>query len=109
VGQALAAGPGLDADGDGGGADALEAGVDAQDVANLDGRNEGHGLDRNGDDTAAGAFDGGDGAGYVHLAHDPAAEDVACRIGVGGHGQGADGEGAHGFAWSLHDQGPFTG
>ena len=52
------------------------------------------------------AFDGGDGAGDVHLAHHPAAEDVAGRVGVGGHGQGADGEGAVrlGFVSFCHCQ-----
>src|SRR5690606_27321695 len=47
--DAVAAGPGLDGDGDRGGADALDGGVDAEHVANLHRGDEGHGLDGDGD------------------------------------------------------------
>src|SRR3569623_1347634 len=69
IGEAIAADPGLDRDGDRGRADALDRGVDAQDIADLDRRDEGHGLDGHGDDAPLGALDRGDGAGDVHLVH----------------------------------------
>src|SRR5690349_15602054 len=42
--ETVAAGPRFDCDGDRGAADPLDGGIDAQDIADLDGRDEGHGL-----------------------------------------------------------------
>ncbi len=57
--------------------------VAADDVADGNGVQEGHGLDRDGDDAAMRDFFGEDGTADVHLRHNPAAEDVAVGVGVG--------------------------
>jgi len=72
--------------------DLLDAGVDAQHVANLDRSDKGHGLDGDGHDASLRALHGGDAAGLVHLAQHPAAENVAIGVGVGGHGDEANGK-----------------
>ena len=94
-----AARPGLDVDFHRGASDAIDRGVDAQHVADLDRPDEGHRLDGDRHHPSLSAFDRGDAAGLVHLDEHPAAEDVAVGVGVGGHGGQANGE----FAVRLFD------
>ena len=68
-----------------GGADLDHLGVEAHDVVYVHRRLERKGVDRDRHGASLGAATGGDGAGDVHLRHDPAAEDVAGGVGVLGH------------------------
>ncbi len=86
----------------GGAADPHHAAVAAEQVAHVHGVVELEGVHRHGDHPAAGAAAGEDAAGQVHLRHDPAAEDVAGGIGVGRHGQHADGRLGAGKDWIDH-------
>ena len=86
--RAEAPGPGLDRDAHRGPTDALDPRVDAEHVADLDGADERHAVDRHRDDAAPRPVHAGDAARDVHLRHDPAAEDVAVGVGVGRHGDG---------------------
>lgn len=90
-------GPDLHGDFHRGVADAVEARVAGDGVADLDGGDEAHGVDRDRDDAAAGVRAGEDGAAEVHLRDEPAAEEVAVGVGVGGHRDRAD----HDFALRL--------
>ena len=73
-------------------ADTLHLCVDAKHIAHLDGPDEGHGVDRNRHHPALGALDPCNAARLIHPRKHPAAEDIAVRIGVGGHGNGAHGK-----------------
>src|ERR1043166_10123526 len=57
--------PGLDMDLHRGAADALHRRIDLEHVADPHRADELHGVERHGDDAAAGAFDAGDAAGLV--------------------------------------------
>jgi hypothetical protein len=81
----VALGEDLDVDRDRGLADALDAGVEAEQVAHRDRLLEDELIDRDGDDPALGDPGRKDGAGEVDLGHDPATEDIAVAVGVGGH------------------------
>src|SRR5690554_3976928 len=83
VGGVARAGIGFRADGEGSVAEAIDPGIDAKDVAHPYRRDEGHGLDGDGCDAPARVLDRRDGPSHVHLAHHPAAENVARRIGIG--------------------------
>ena len=69
-----------------------DMGIDGQRIADLDWKFEGHFLDRRRDDAAPCALGGADAACKVHLRHDPAAENIAGRIGVPGHGKRTQGK-----------------
>jgi hypothetical protein len=60
--------------------------------APMDRAEKGNVADRHGDDPPLRVVRRGDGAGGIHQRHDPAAEDVPCRVGIGGHRQGPDGK-----------------
>lgn len=77
--------PGLDGQRDRGAAGADDVGIDAHDVADLHRLQEAQVGDCGGGDTSLGVCAGGDASGEVHQRHDPATEDVAGGIGVGGH------------------------
>jgi hypothetical protein len=81
----VALGEDLDVDRDGGLADALDAGVEAEQVAHRDRLLEDELVDGDGDDPALGDPGRKDGAGEVDLGHDPATEDVAVAVGVCRH------------------------
>ena len=83
--------PGLDVQGHRGAADADHVGVAAHDVAHEHRLMEGQGVHGDGGDAAARAGEGDRSGGDVHLRQQPAAENVARRVGVGRHGQGPHG------------------
>ena len=85
-----AAAPRLDADAQGGSPDPDDIGVEADFVADEDGGMEDHAVGGDGGATAPRPAGGGVAGGQIHLSHQPAAEDIAGRIGVGRHGDGAD-------------------
>src|SRR3984957_10129540 len=78
--------PALDFDCDRGVADLVDAAIAGDFVADTDRAMKHHSGDSNGYRAAAGAAGGDGGASEIHLADQPAAENVAVRIGVGGHG-----------------------
>ena len=88
--------PCRDVEHDRGAADLLASGVDRHLVADMHRLEEGEALHGDGGAAAAGAPGGDVAGGEVHLRHQPAAEDVAGRVGVGRHGDGADRRIAHG-------------
>src|SRR4051794_940974 len=85
----MATHPGLDTDGDRGAADPRHRGVAAHLVADIDRPVEGHAGHRDGGDAALGTLRGDAAAGEIHLGEQPAAEDIAVRIGVARHRDGA--------------------
>ena len=89
LGVARAA-PGRDVELDRGAADLLDQGVDRHLVADLDRLEEGEAVDGDGGAAAACPAGGDVAGGEIHLRHQPAAKDVAGRVGVGRHGNGAD-------------------
>jgi hypothetical protein len=83
-----AAAPSGDVDVHGGAAPPREGGKEGDLVADLDRPVELHPLDRDRGGAAAGGERGEVARREVHLGHEPAAEDVAGRVGVGRHGEG---------------------
>ncbi|CUX00210.1 hypothetical protein AGR2A_Lc80151 [Agrobacterium genomosp. 2 str. CFBP 5494] len=79
--------PGFDLERDGGAANLFDAGIDAQCITDLDRLLEDDLVDCDRDGSAAGHIIGADEGGKVHLRHDPAAENIAGRIGIGRHGK----------------------
>src|SRR3569832_959705 len=79
----------LNVDGERGAADAHNLGVTADEVADEDRPVKFERIHRYRHHASLCAAKGGDARGDVDLRHDPAAEDVAGEIGVGGHGQDA--------------------
>lgn len=95
--------PGLDADAQRAVADAVDIGIAGQYVADLDRLVEHHRIDRDRRHPAARPLLRHHAAGKVHLRHQPAAEDVARRVGVGRHGHGPQHQfAARLFGSSLH-------
>jgi hypothetical protein len=95
--------PDLKIDGDRGGADAQDPAITADYIADMYRLYKDYGFGGDGDDAATGNLPGENAAGDIHLRHDPTAENVAVRVGIGGHGQGPenklalrDGIGFHG-------------
>src|ERR1700722_3401534 len=82
--------PTLDLDGDRAVADVLDRTVTGDLVADADRAVKRHGGDGDRHDAAAGAAHRDRRAGEIHLAQEPTAENIAVRIGVGRHGDGAD-------------------
>jgi hypothetical protein len=89
--RAVALHPGFDVDFERGVADALDLGVNAENIAYLDRAYEMHTVQRHCDHPALCAFTGADARSDIHLRQYPAAEDVAGRIGIGRHRDGAGG------------------
>lgn len=85
------AAPGFDFDGDGGAPGGDQIGIDGEFVADAHGLQEFHRFHGDGGAAALAAPGGGDAGGHVHLRHQPAAENVAGRVGIGRHGGDADG------------------
>ncbi|QTK82147.1 Hypothetical protein AT6N2_L1369 [Agrobacterium tumefaciens] len=81
----MPAGPGLDLKRDGCAPDFLDPAVDTQCVADLDRLFENDLVDCHGNGASASHVVGTHESRKVHLRHDPAAENVAGRIGVGWH------------------------
>ena len=79
-------------DGDGGAAGLHHRRVSGDKVADIDGLVEGHAFHRHGGDARSGPFGRHHAAGQVHLGQPPAAEDVAIGVGIGRHGDGAQGQ-----------------
>ena len=82
--------PDLKIDGDRGGADAQDSAITADYIADVHRFYEDDGFGGDGNDAATSNLPGEDAAGDIHLRHDPAAENVAVRVGVGGHGQSSE-------------------
>ncbi len=79
---AIAIGDDFDPDRHAGPPDPLDVGVDADQVAQLDRRDEFHPLDRHGRDGTLRPSRRDDAGGNIHLAQHPAAEDVAVGVDV---------------------------
>ena len=80
---------GIDLDRHRGPPDAGHPGMAADQIADIDRQVERQAVERDRGDPALRALRRHDAGGEVHLRQDPAAEDVAARVGVGRHGEGA--------------------
>ena len=72
--------------------DPHQIGVDRNEIADIDGFAKVHRLDRNGHGAGFRDLGSEHAAADIHLAQQPAAEDVAIGVGIGRHRQGADAE-----------------
>jgi len=79
-------------DGDRGSADPDQRGVHGDEIADINRLAEIHGFDRHRDGAGFRDLGGENAAADIHLAEQPAAEDIAVLVGVGGHRQRADTE-----------------
>ncbi len=91
---------GFDADFHGGAEGAVDAGLEDEEIADADGGDEIEVIHGGGDDEGARVAAGGHGADEIHELHEPATEEVAEGVGVGGKDDlaafglgGADGTG----------------
>src|ERR1700722_10291536 len=81
--------PGLDADGDRGLADPHQTGVHGNQIADEHGFSKVHRLDRHRHGARFRGLRGKDAAADIHLAEQPAAENIAILVGIGRHRQRA--------------------
>jgi hypothetical protein len=72
----------LDADFHGRAEDAIDAGLENDEIADVDGQQERHVINGRGDDGHAGVAKGGGGGGDIDEVHDAATDEVAEGIGV---------------------------
>ncbi len=84
--------PGFDMDLDRGSADFVHGRIDAKHVADLHRPDEGHGVDRDGDNPSLRRLDRSDAARLIHLTENPAAKNIAVRVRIARHGDEPDGQ-----------------
>ena len=92
--------PGLEMHRHRGLADPDKIGMHGNEIADIDGLAEIHRLDRNRHGARFGEFGREDAAADVHLAKQPATENIAILVGIGRHRQRANTEIAAGFGFA---------
>jgi hypothetical protein len=105
--------PDLDADLDGGVEGAVDAGLEDEEVADVDGAYEVDVVHGGGNDVGAGVAIGGHGAGEIDEVHEPPAEEIAKGVGVvgkddlGHFGLGAGDSADYGAGFGQAHEAPF--